>query len=99
MLSFIVGFVIWVVMTSEVSYLCYLIGQYRGENKKIKREDFIKQEAMKGRIMVIWQDIDAKVYGWDLSADNEVALLGVIGKIAEAKESKLRKTVGNLKGG
>lgn len=73
----------------------------KNSSSKMSRETFIREQIGEGRIAVIWLDVDSQVYGWDLSADNEVGLMGVIKKIAEVKSDKLKKTVGimNWKGG
>ena len=63
-----------------------------------RREQFVKSEIRPGRIMIAWRDVDNMVYGWDMSADEELGLGLVARKIAEAKESKLKSII-NAKGG
>ena len=53
------------------------------------REAFVRKEVRPGRIMIVWQDIDNMVYGWNMSADDEMGLGMVAFKIAESKRKKL----------
>lgn len=57
--------------------------------QQIRREEFIKKEVRPGRILVTWVDIDKMVYGWNMSADEEIGLIQVAALIQEAKHKKL----------
>ena len=57
------------------------------------REAFVRREVKPGRIMIVWQDVDRMVYGWDMCADEEFGLGQVARLIGEAKRKKLIETV------
>lgn len=42
---------------------------------------------------MVWQDVDNMVYGWNMSADEELGLGMVAMKITEAKRKKLIHTL------
>ncbi len=63
------------------------------------REAFVRKEVRPGRIMIVWQDVDHMVYGWNMSADEELGLGMVAAKIAEAKRTKLIHIINGKKGG
>ena len=61
------------------------------------REKFVRKELRPGRLMIIWRDVDDMVYGWNISADEEMGLGVIAMRIAEAKRKKLIHIV-NAKG-
>jgi len=64
--------------------------------KNIIRRIFCKSELPKGRILVLWRDIDGAVSGWNGDADNEMRSLIMISKIIEdAKITKMKMIVGS----
>lgn len=69
------------------------MNKFRRWLKKFLRIALVRIEVPPGRILVCWQDVDKEVYGWTMSADDEVNLIGVIEKIEEVKLTKLIKTV------
>lgn len=58
-----------------------------------RREKFVQDEVKPGKILVTWRDIDSMVYGWTLSADNEIELIRIAQLISEAKHNKLVNTI------
>jgi hypothetical protein len=52
------------------------------------RKLFARREVPKGNMLVVWRDVDDKVYGWSLPADNEFDLVQVALLIRSAKDVK-----------
>jgi len=56
---------------------------------------FVNQELPKGRILVLWRDVDGKVVGWNCEADDEKRSLDMASiMISTHKDLKTRKIVG-----
>ena len=58
------------------------------------RELFCKNEVKKGNMMVLWRDVDDRVYGWGLNADDEQDLEKVAFIIKNVKTHKLERITG-----
>jgi hypothetical protein len=56
---------------------------------QIRRKAFVRKEVKAGRIMVIWTDVDEMVYGWNMSADEELGLGAIAAMIGKVKRDKL----------
>jgi hypothetical protein len=61
--------------------------------QQVRREEFVKKEVGKGRILITWQDVDNMVYGWNMSADEESGLSMVSALISGIKHQKLVDTI------
>ena len=60
---------------------------------------FCKSEVKKGKILVLWRDVDDSIQGWSVCADDEFRLT-VIAKIIErTKMMRLRRIVTATKKG
>ena len=68
--------------------------------RKWIRQWFCKNEVEKGRVLIIWKDVDSSVYGWNCSADAEQLALQSVGKVMRnVKRKKLEQITGILKKG
>lgn len=63
------------------------------EEMKIKTKMNIRKKFAetlnRGKIDVVWVDVDGMVYGWTMSADEELNLVKVASLIAITKQKKL----------
>lgn len=57
------------------------------------RKEFVSNEVRPGRMMVCWRDVDNMVYGWNMPADEELALMVVSQMIRERKAEKLKEII------
>lgn len=63
------------------------------------KKKFYESEVKKGKILVIWRDVDNVTYGWMCSADNEYRLTAIAKIIDRTKVIKLRRMVVGTKKG
>ena len=63
--------------------------------KRWIRKLFCKNELKKGRMLVLWKDIDDEVCGWTVKADKQDSALAVVGALmGEKKVEKLEQITG-----
>ena len=58
------------------------------------RKIFCENEVKKGMFLVVWRDVDDKVYGWTMKADHEERLLAISKIVRRAKVRKLENITG-----
>jgi len=59
------------------------------------RKWFTKNEVPKGRVLVIWKDVDEKVYGWSCDASNEQIVMSRMAFfMRNVKRRKLERITG-----
>jgi len=66
--------------------------------KRLIRRLFCGNEVKKGDVLVIWRDVDNRVYGWNASADNEQIVMSRVSFFMKnIKRRKLEQITGMAK--
>ena len=66
--------------------------------KRWLRYWFTKNEVEKGRVLVIWKDVDKSVYGWTCDASNEQVVMSRMAFFMKnIKRKKLERITGMAK--
>ena len=60
------------------------------------RKMFCRKEVDKGRMLVLWRDVDGLVSGYNVSADNEKSLILISKLIERTKVLKTKRIVGDI---